>query len=127
VHDLWRSPFGDTVRRTAPPKVVARLQAALPPVVHPVVLRHPQTGDDVLFVNSEYAVEIVGMTRREGDALLRRVFDHVSHSRDLHVSVTWTPGATILWDNLSMQHARGSEHRGGRRTLRRVLIERLAA
>jgi taurine dioxygenase len=41
-----------------------------PPVVHPLVRIHPQTGKKILYVNSLYTTSIVGLERSHSDHLL---------------------------------------------------------
>lgn len=71
---------------------------------HPVVVRHPDTGRPLLFVNSAFTTHIEGMSRRESDALLHLLFDHVAASPAIQCRVRWEPGTLVFWDNRCTQH-----------------------
>ncbi|KAJ7460794.1 hypothetical protein FB451DRAFT_1181773 [Mycena latifolia] len=65
--------------------------------VHPVVRRHPITGEEVLYVNKQFTCSIVGMKREESDLLLNFLYDHI-------VRVKWEPMTMVLWDNCITAH-----------------------
>ena len=75
----------------------------LPPVSHPVVLRHPTTGRKTIFVNRFFTKCINGLPQAESDELL----DHLCRQADTpeyHLRVHWEAGTVILWDNVALQH-----------------------
>jgi taurine dioxygenase len=73
--------------------------------IHPAILEHPVTGVPILFVSPWFTTGIVGMDPEEGAALLSALFDHLSSPafRYRHV---WRPNDLLMWDNLSIIHAR---------------------
>ena len=54
--------------------------AANPPVRHPVVRTHPESGRKGLFVNRLFTTTIVGLGERESDAVLGYLFSHLELS-----------------------------------------------
>lgn len=79
------------------------IQAAWPPVSHPVVCRHPRTNRKLLFVNSNFTTRIEDVSERESEMLLDFLFEWI-RSPEFHVRFTWQPDSVVLWDNLATQH-----------------------
>ena len=79
------------------------LLAQYPPVEHPVVRIHPETGEKLLYVNSVFTRRIVGLDAAESDALLARLFDQVKRP-EFQVRWSWRPGSIAFWDNRATQH-----------------------
>jgi len=72
--------------------------------VHPVVRRHPVTGEEALYVNSQFTTRIVGLKKEESDNLLTFLFDHVSKGGDFQARIRWAPNTVVLWDNRVCVH-----------------------
>ncbi|MEQ8692461.1 MAG: TauD/TfdA family dioxygenase [Pseudomonadales bacterium] len=71
---------------------------------HPMVIKHPQTGKEVLFVNSGFTSHINGMSRWESSAILNALFDHIARTPRLTCRVEWQPNTLTFWDNRCTQH-----------------------
>jgi taurine dioxygenase len=93
-----------------------------PRAVHPVAWPHPATGRRVLYVNSQATERILGLSRGESDELLAHLFDvlYTSAAKYCH---RWRTGDYVLWDNRSLQHARGSQAHMQKRVLQRVVVD----
>lgn len=91
-----------------------------PPVLHPVVAVHPETGRRLLNVNANWTVAIDGVSRAESDALLRLLYDHV-RSPEYQVRLRWNAGDVAFWDNRAVQHYAVADYRE-RRMMQRVTI-----
>ncbi|WP_432041599.1 TauD/TfdA dioxygenase family protein [Streptomyces cadmiisoli] len=76
----------------------------VPRTEHPVVVRHPETGDKLLFVNAPYTSHITQLSRAESDALLGMLYAHVARTPLLHCRVRWQERTLVFWDNRSVQH-----------------------
>ncbi|MFF5343986.1 TauD/TfdA dioxygenase family protein [Streptomyces althioticus] len=76
----------------------------VPRTEHPVVVRHPETGDKLLFVNAPYTSHITQLSRAESDALLDMLYAHVARTPLLHCRVRWHERTLVFWDNRSVQH-----------------------
>lgn len=100
---------------------LAEMQAALPPVEHPVVIAHPETGRRTLFVNVNSTTRIVGVSERESEMLLRLLFEHVK-SPEFQVRVKWDTRTLVFLDNRCTQHYAVADY-DERRVLHRVAIE----
>ncbi len=73
-----------------------------PPVEHPVVRRHPETGRTCLYLG-DHAESIVGMPYDEGRALIDEL-NGLAVNEDLTYRHRWQPHQLLLWDNRSVMH-----------------------
>lgn len=72
---------------------------------HPLVRRHPVTGEKALYVNQGFTKRIVGFKVEESEYLLNFLFDHISKGADYHIRATYTPGTVVVWDNRLTAHS----------------------
>ena len=117
IHD-WRRSFGLAM----PPEVREELSPHFPPMAHPVVRVHPETGRKTLFVNPIFTERIVGLPDDESDALLGRLF-HEARRPEFQCRFRWTPGAVAFWDNRATMHYASSDYDPQPRTRDRISIE----
>jgi taurine dioxygenase len=92
------------------------------PVSHPVVLRHPQSGRDCLYVNSTFTKRINGLDHRESAGILRLLYDWLQRP-DFMVHHQWERNGIAIWDNRSTQHYANADYWPHRRVNRRVTFE----
>ncbi|MGW7540978.1 TauD/TfdA dioxygenase family protein [Streptomyces sp. NPDC054770] len=71
---------------------------------HPVVVRHPDTGRKLLFVNKPYLSRITQLSQAESTAVLDMLYAHVARTPLLHCRVRWQPKTLVFWDNRCVQH-----------------------
>lgn len=95
----------------------------VPRTEHPVVVRHPETGDKLLFVNAPYTSHITQLSRAESDALLDMLYAHVARTPLLHCRVRWHERTLVFWDNRSVQHHAIWDYFPHTRQGRRVAID----
>jgi taurine dioxygenase len=77
--------------------------ASVPDMATPVVRVHPVTGRKGLFVNEGHTSHMHDMPLDEGDALLRRLYDHITQAEFIYTH-HWKPGDLLMWDNIAVQH-----------------------
>lgn len=116
VHDL-----SATLDQFLPPDEVARVRAAFPPVIHPVVRTHPETGRRTLFVNSVFTDRVVGMTPERGERLLQYLFQQLQ-APEYQVRFRWRRDSVAFWDNRAVQHYAVSDYFPAGRVTERVAI-----
>lgn len=115
-HDIVRS-FGGRVsdeRR-------AQLARDFPPVTHPVVRTHPETGEKILYVNHTFTTRILGVAEEESRDLLALLFDRIKVP-EYQVRFRWSPNAIGIWDNRSTQHYAVGDYWPADRLLERVTV-----
>jgi taurine dioxygenase len=94
--------------------------SAWPPVSHPVVRVHPESGRKMLNVNANWTQSIDGLSNEESAALLRFLLDHVK-SPEFQVRLHWNQGDVAFWDNRAVQHYAVADYTS-RRVMQRVTI-----
>ena len=87
---------------------------------HPVVRRHPETGEPSLFVNRQFTKRIQQLSRSESDALLSMLCSF-SEQPQFCCRYSWTPGTIGIWDNRVTQHYVVNDFEGSR-TITRTTI-----
>ncbi|MCH1610268.1 MAG: TauD/TfdA family dioxygenase [Luminiphilus sp.] len=96
--------------------------AANPPVRHPVVQTHPETGKKVLFVNALFTTHIDGLPPLESAEVLQFLWRHASLP-EFTCRFSWASDSLVLWDNRSTQHKPVNDFFPATRRLHRVVSE----
>ncbi|KAJ3875828.1 hypothetical protein F5051DRAFT_51960 [Lentinula edodes] len=73
--------------------------------VHPLIRKHPVTGEEALYVNRQFTRRILGLKREESETLLKFLYDHIDKGGDVQARVHWTPNTVVLWDNRVTAHS----------------------
>ncbi|QDH25216.1 taurine dioxygenase [Neokomagataea tanensis] len=122
IHDFTRSfplaRYGQT------PDEYERWKAARdrhPPVEHPVIRVHPESGRRALFVSEGFTTEICGIEADESSALLNYLFRHATKP-EFQIRWSWQEGDVAFWDNRTTQHYAVDDYRPHRRIMHRVTI-----
>lgn len=84
------------------PAQIAEMKRANPPIAHPVVRTHPETGRKLLFV-SERIRNFVGMTEEESRPLLQFLNTHAT-SPEFVYRHQWALDDVVMWDNRCTLH-----------------------
>ncbi|KAI9259455.1 hypothetical protein BDA99DRAFT_560886 [Phascolomyces articulosus] len=71
---------------------------------HPVVRVHPVTGWKALYVQPGFTKRIVGLSKRESDAVLGFLFNHIETGHDFQVRFKWEEDSVAVWDNRVTSH-----------------------
>ncbi len=98
---------------------LATLRAEVPPVRHPVVIRHPQTGRPTLFVNRMFTASIDGLCQADSDELLDLLCRQVDLP-EVQCRLHWEPGTVAFWDNVAVQHYGVNDYFPERRVMARA-------
>lgn len=92
-----------------------------PLVSHPIVRTHPETGEDIFWVNFSLKPRIVDLDRAESDALLARLYAEVKRP-EYHARFRWRPNSVAFWDNRAGLHYAVRDYGDFPRVMERVLI-----
>lgn len=89
--------------------------------LHPLVQRHPETGEEALFSTLGYVIGIDGMAQAEAIAMLAELAEWQVREEFIYRH-RWEPGMVLLWDNRSVLHRATGGFEGYRRELHRTTI-----
>jgi taurine dioxygenase len=98
VHNL---DFSRTRRHGEDPMTDAQ-RAEAPPVDHPIVRTHPETGRKAIFLG-DHAEKIEAMDHAQGRALIDEVND-LATAAPLVYEHVWSPRQCLVWDNRCLMH-----------------------
>lgn len=121
VHDITVSMPVDFIQQAWAPKQLARLHEKTPPVEHPVVRTHPETGRKCLFVNPNFTSHIKDLSRSESTALLQMLYTHMAKPENV-CRFNWESGSIAFWDNRCTQHYAINDYHA-LRVMHRVTVE----
>jgi taurine dioxygenase len=91
-----------------------------PPIKHPVVARHPETGRKLLFVNYNWTTHIDQLPPDESAMILKFLYEHIK-SPEFQVRLRWNKGDIVFWDNRAVQHHAVADYKE-RRLIHRISI-----
>jgi taurine dioxygenase len=114
IVDVFRARVGE--------EFATSVAEAFPPVVHPLVRTHPETGRDALFVGGAFMCGIEGMHADESRVLLDWLHQHIQNP-NFHVRWSWAPGDLAIWDERCTNHRALSDHFPEARAMRRCTVD----
>ena len=115
VHDIARV----FARRLG--KRPEELHEQYPPMRHPVIRTHPETGKPLIFVNTAFTSHIEGLSEKESRWLLDHLFATASDP-EIQCRFRWQAGSIAFWDNRLVQHFAASDYFPARRVMERVTV-----
>jgi len=86
-----------------------------------LVMVHPETGARILYVARCSTSRVVGLEPEDSSDLLHTLYDCIYDERFM-LKHYWRNGDLLIWDNLSLQHARPDIGGVTRRKLQRATI-----
>ncbi len=89
--------------------------------VHPLVRKHPVTGEKSLFVNPVYTVAIEGLHPEENFTILKFLYDHMVKDEFIYRH-EWQENMLVLWDNRSTMHFAEGGYDGHLRLMHRTTL-----
>lgn len=120
-----RHAFGAAVRETDEAAQTGRIgnpELATQDSLHPMVIRHPISGRETLYVNPGFTTHIDGWTPVESAALLRFLYSQCTLP-EYTCRVRYRPGTVTMWDNRATWHKAINDYHGHRRLMHRITVE----
>jgi taurine dioxygenase len=106
------------------PSLTDEQMKTTPPVAHPVVRTHDETGAKALYVHETMTDYIDGMDSAASEALLRKLYEHSTQNMDLQYHHHWRTGDFVIWDNRATLHAATADYEESeKRLLYRTMIK----
>ena len=102
----------------------SRVQDALadyPPLEHPMIRTHPETGRQAVFVNESFTTHIAQLETEESETILSRIRSLIADPA-FQFRVKWEPKMLGIWDERCTQHQALADYYPEYREMRRVTI-----
>ena len=117
IHNL---DFSRTRRHGHDP-MTAEQKAKVPPIPHPIVRTHPETGRKAIFLG-DHAESIEGMDYAAGRQMIEEL-NQVITPRSSVYTHKWSPRECMVWDNRALLHrATGFDTARHKRVMRRCTL-----
>jgi taurine dioxygenase len=93
-----------------------------PGALHPIVVRHPVTGRQALYLGRRPLSYIVGLPLDQSEALLDRLWAHATNEEHAWFQ-KWRVGDLLMWDNRCVMHKRTAFDPNERRFMLRTQVK----
>jgi taurine dioxygenase len=108
-------------RRHGEDLLTAEQKVKVPPIAHPIVRTHPETGRKAIFLG-DHAEEIEGLPYDEGRALIEEINTMITPPERVYTH-HWSPRQCMVWDNRCTLHrATGFDEARLKRVMRRCTV-----
>lgn len=92
-----------------------------PPVQHPLVPKHPVTGERCLYFSESFTSAILGLNKYESEAMHALLTRHCAKP-EFQYRLQWRKGTIALWDNLASLHYAVADYWPDTRIMHRLTI-----
>ena len=117
-HDASRNSAGQL--RKGYKEIVDPREA--PGALHPMVVRHPVTGRQALYLGRRPLSCVVGLSLEESESLLDRLWAHATNEQHAWFQ-KWNVGDLLMWDNRCVMHKRAAFDPNERRFMLRTQVK----
>lgn len=84
-------------------ELVEKFRAMAPGCWHPMVIRHPITDAESLYLSEGFTMALEGLSIAENKQLLPRFFEFIRREEHVHAH-RWQSGDLLMWDNRGLIH-----------------------
>jgi taurine dioxygenase len=102
-HDVTKTYRRQELQTDGGPERYAQTHRKAPPVLHPLVAVHPETGRKLLYISELTTTHIEGLRERESNTLLQMLYQHIDW-KELHCRFYWEKNSIAIWDNRCTAH-----------------------
>lgn len=95
---------------------------ASPGTFHPIVVTHPESGRQALYLGRRRNAYIEGLDLADSEALLDALWAHIDRP-ELAWTHRWRVGDVVLWDNRCTMHRRDAFDPASRRVMHRTQVK----
>ena len=95
-------------------KIVAK-----PSATHPMVMTHPDTGREALYVNPMLTRYVRGLSAEKSHEILERLFYMTTRGENIYAH-QWQAGDLVMWDNIGIIHRRDGFDPHEKRSMRQL-------
>lgn len=120
VHDFSYG-FKESLAEPGGRERLAQAVADNPPVIHPVIHKHPETGEKLIFVNKLFTTKIQELSKAESTAILEFLYQHIV-TDEFTCRFSWEVNSIAIWDNRATQHKPINDYFPQHRALERTVI-----
>jgi taurine dioxygenase len=113
--------LGLNILRQAGGKAYDDMMRRNPPVTHPLIVTHPETGRKCIYVSELLTSRILELSKPESDNLLHFLFSH-SYQPQFQCRFRWHDNSVAMWDNRCTQHRGIDDFFPAFRAMRRVPV-----
>lgn len=71
---------------------------------HPILRRHPDTGEEILYINLPDCIGISGLEKEVALKTVRDLYDRITAPENT-IAHKWTVGDLVIWDNRTLMHS----------------------
>ncbi len=101
---------------------VGNADKATQDALHPVIIRHPLSGREGIYINPQFTTQIDGLSSSESDAILQFLARHCQRP-EFQCRMRWQNGDVVMWDNRATWHKAINDYDGHRRYMHRITVE----
>ncbi|WP_434802140.1 TauD/TfdA dioxygenase family protein [Grimontia kaedaensis] len=120
VHGFAGSRFDDV--GSGGESLVDNISKDMKAVHHPIVVKHPETGNPTLYLNEQFTRSLDDKCLEDEGVTLTDLFAR-SHAADFQVRFQWQEGSVAIWDNRCTQHFAVTDYGDKPRKLHRVVVK----
>lgn len=115
-----RHVFGQQARQNDDSRY-SNADLAVQDSIHPLVITHPLSGLEVLYINPDFTTHIDGWTADESASLLSYLYSVASQPENI-LHFNWRKDSIAFWDNRATWHRALNDYPGERRVMHRITL-----